>query len=145
MKSTILNIKKRVLVVEIPRLYGYNCYGDKMVIHNELNKPVHSIDGKWDLICGGPELSEEILENIIPKEMYSHLKDKEAVWFYAYFISAIEAKDFTWNGINPVSLEREKVYRQMGNDFTANGILKCWNEFEAKNFHSDRVLIFEIV
>jgi hypothetical protein len=164
-KTLQLDLQKRILIVELPEgtirteIMNNVANTETILLHFYDERgcfkslPI-SEPGILKEICKGSEFTEEIAMNLVPEKPIC-----EGSKYYGYpiytrdnstvnkaktsFISAIEAKGFSWNAENPISLEREKVYRQIGNHFTADGILKCWNEFESKNFHPDIVIIFE--
>ena len=143
MKSTILNIKKRVLVVEFEIGQTMGDALDKINLKLDL-----------DIICKGSELTEEILKNIIePKrissssgEIFPDFKNKG--WLYGKpnrmrsFISAIEANDFYWK-INPFEPKKEKVTMDALYKFQAD--FDEWQEAESKTFNPDITLLFEIL
>lgn len=47
-----------------------------------------------------------------------------------------------WFTSNPVSLDREKMYRDLGDTFTADGILKSWQQAESRTLHNP--VIFKV-
>lgn len=134
MKSTILKLKERVVVVE----------GDVFEI------PEYTqmwLEDKIKLICKGSELSEEIAKGLSERTGERH-PSYQGDWYIDYsdddkmcdsaldsFISAIEANGFTWNSENPY---KQKPY-EGADDY------EVWKEFESKNFHPEQCLIFKIV
>lgn len=158
MKSTILNIKKRVLVVEMPRISNYQVSEHYLRVQLE-NGDSELIYGKYDIICGGSDLSEDkLIElDIIETKPYGSPpffctldytrkgKNKDGFnpgncapngrQFTDSFISAIESNGFTWNSENPYT---QKPY-EGADDY------EVWKEFESKNFHPEQVILFEIL
>lgn len=153
MKSTILNIKKRVLVMEIPE--------NQEVLYKE--DVIYSIDekqlqysylplGNFKLICKGSELSEEIAKGLIRnKESFSSISDYVDDVIYTYkekFISAIEASGYYWN--NPIDKPHNTGLLHTyptGNplmDESFKGAIE-WQEAESKTFHPEQVILFEIL
>lgn len=148
MKSTILNLNKRVLVVDMPRICDYEVFKHGIYFQFE-NGDRDFIDGEFDLICKGCELTEEIAGEIILFNENTGLYDGYYSPLVA-FTSAIEAKDFWWKN-NP--FEKPDF---MDGSYDNNGFgdvdkrqykkdLKEWQEAESKTFNPDRTLIFEIL
>ncbi|TDX83974.1 hypothetical protein [Epilithonimonas xixisoli] len=158
MKSTILNINKRVLVVETPRIYDYYIYEDALYIFGNDTKENFRMSGKFDLICKGSELSEEIAKGLVVGgycssngqflyKYYNALYDDEDSCTSALdsFISAIEASNYYWEK-NPI--EKPAKNDLNGSFFTMQTNFhqeKAFDEAESKTFHPDRTLIFEIL
>ena len=148
MKSTILNIKKRVVVVEIPEGSEITVIGnDKEVyyaIKNDGRENYTKIaDGKeWRLIGNYSEdILKAFLHQSIHTGLFAHYVKDIPVNTYCYksaldsFISAIESNGFTWNSENPYT---QKPY-EGADDYDV------WKEFEAKNFHPEQCLLFEML
>lgn len=145
MKSTILNLKERVLVME----------GDVFEI------PEYTqmwLEYKIKMICKGSELTEEILKNIIePKrisssegEIFPDFKNKG--WLYGKpnrmrsFISAIEANQMFWKNHNvPVPYSTSKGFDEWDeNGKIYEDVLK-YQDAKKRTFHPDITLLFEIL
>lgn len=143
MKQLELNIKKRLLIVETDSIEEAE---NEILIHKKFP------EDKCKLICKGSELTEEVAGEIVIKipgcKMSYYIHDNEASNITSKalesFISSIEAQGYYW-GENPVSLDREKVYRDMGDEFKADGILRAWRQAELKMFYPEKTLIFEII
>lgn len=159
MKSTILNLKKRVLVVEFPRICDYEVFKHGIYFQLE-NGDRDFIDGKFDLICGGSELSEEIAEELVEDSKYMNYDGESGYVDYKVypdgliigaldsFISAIEANGFTWG--NPIQNpdKDQSKYRDRCGDFYLGKYqedYKKWQEAESKTFHPEQVILFEIL
>lgn len=142
MKQIELNLQKRLLIVEGDRIEQLSAIG---TIYAEYGK----------IICKGSELTEDVakgfvgnmIENSEIYFLYRNYKPHDKSFLdtaLESFKSAIEAQGYYW-GENPVSLDREKVYRDMGDEFKADGILRAWRQAELKMFHPEKTLIFKIV
>lgn len=153
MKSTILNLKKRVLVVEIPRLADYEFINRESkylkVGNKEINLNISTLS-KIDLICGGSELTEDIAKNYALSYSVNYefvFKDHEGDDYGCEtaldsFISAIESNGFYWK-INPFEPKNEKVTMDALYKFQAD--FDEWQEAESKTFHPEQVILFEIL
>ena len=147
--KTIKSLKKEVLVIELP-INGYwevlstetrfKCFdtGEKLILKNYtlLGKPDEiKEDDVIDLVEQSlhTNLFAHYVSGINPPNIYQYKTALES------FNSAIE-KEIYWN--NPVSLERADLYRKAGNEFSYNGIMKCWNEAQLNTFEKSRTLIF---
>ena len=111
MKTLELELKKKVLIVEIPRLADYEFINREckyLKVGNEEIKLNASTLDKFEFICKGSELTEEIASELVEKHymcfvcggdgketctnpciLYFNLS-KES------FISAVESEDFHW-------------------------------------------------
>lgn len=135
MKQLEIKTNKRLLIVE----------------PNNESEYEDIINGDFRFICKGPDLTEDIAYEIVDGFDLSYFVDYNHHNPRAYkltalesLISAIQSKNYHW-GENPVSLEREKTYRNMGDTFKADGILKAWRESESRTFNPSQCIIFEIV
>lgn len=159
MKSTILNIKKRVLVVEIPSEIIYSTPKEQLteIVKEKLNLKDIALLGL------GSELSEEIAKGLVEyDELFkSYIFYKDTVptqnkTALDSFISAIEALGFHWKD-NP---EGEKPNKEdyifedhpelAGNPKEYNEMAYLvdigeWQESESKTFHPEQVILFEIL
>lgn len=145
MKQIELNLKKRLLIVE---------YADKR--EAELDLLTHKALPESDktVICLGTELTEEIVKELVHQSihtgLFAHYVKDIHVNTYCYksslesFSSGIKKEGYNI-GENPVSLEREKHYRNFGNTFVADGILRSWQEADRRTFNPEKTLIFEIL
>lgn len=137
----ITTLKKELLIIEaknesIAWAMIFNEWGSKEVL-------------KWTLLGKADEIKEEdvseFVEQSIFTSLYGHYVKDIPVNTYCYrnalesFNSALESEIY-W--INPVSLERADHYRKAGNEFSYNGIMKCWNKAQEKTFDKKRTLIF---
>ena len=110
MKTLELKLKKDVLIVEIPRLADYEFINKEckyLKVGNEEIKLNASTLDKFEFLCKGSELTEEIASELVEtvdlfsadgkfyKIAFENYKQKKYVKFYAKesFISAVESKD----------------------------------------------------
>ncbi|QWT88130.1 hypothetical protein KBP46_10010 [Chryseobacterium sp. PCH239] len=153
MKQLEIKTNKRLLIVE---------FDDMDHLENVLSCDKQGIrvctdnDEPTKFICKGSDLTEDIANGFThsmnfgtdenPDIGYHHsIKDNYCCGSaLESFISAIQSKNYHW-GENPVSLEREKIYRNMGDTFKADGILKAWRESESRTFNPSKCIIFEII
>lgn len=162
MKQLEITTNKRLLIVEFPEIpETYKQNGEflffKFKKENEYNDGAIRIGfEKIKEICKGSDLTEEIAKGLVHSMNFAteenpdigyHDSIKDNYWGESAlqsFISCIKASGYHW-GENPVSLEREKVYREMGDTFKADGILRVWQESESRTFTPEKCIIFEIV
>ena len=108
MKTLELKLKKKVLIVEIPRLADYEFINREckyLKIGNEEIKLNASTLDKFEVICKGSEITEEIASELVEKGKNSygelnyenHYDEIGSFMGYDYalqsFISAVESKD----------------------------------------------------
>ena len=155
MKTLELKLKKDVLIVDIPRLADYEFINKEckyLKVGNEEIKLNASTLDKFEFLCKGSELTEEIASELVD-ESYSKLE--ESIMYRDYmakyddevlyealdsFKSAIESKGFFWME-NPISLERVRIYESVGDTFKSNGIKKIWKEAEEKTFKNPLIFV----
>ena len=155
MKTLELKLKKDVLIVEIPRLADYEFINKEckyLKVGNEEIKLNASTLDKFEFLCKGSELTEEIASELVEEHYMSGVRSYEIYNDYRYndarwldnaldsFISAIESKDFYWIE-NPISLERVRIYESVGDTFKSNGIKKIWQEAEEKTFRNPLIFV----
>lgn len=157
-KTLQLDLQKRILIVELPRLADYEFINRKSkylkVGNEEINLNISTLS-KIEIVCRGDELNEEIAKEYAFSYRVNYelvFKDHEGDDYGCEtaldsFISAIESKGFTW-GENPMG--GKPLYATGQGDkrlleMVTEGYLKSWEEAESKTFHPDRVLIFEIL
>ena len=149
MKTLELKLKKKVLIVEIPRLADYEFINREckyLKIGNEEIKLNASTLDKFEFLCKGSELTEEIASELVEME-YSVLYKKS--FFIDYdrpslllksakesFISAVESKGFYW-------LENPIEIIERGEDTEHNRVLNQneWQEAEAKTFKNPLIFV----
>ena len=146
MKTLELKLKKDVLIVEIPRLADYEFINKEckyLKVGNEEIKLNASTLDKFEFLCKGSELTEEIASELVEME-YSVLYKKS--FFIDYdrpslllkfakesFISAVESKEKFWLE-NPI--EKPKYYDKI---LTKNCLI--WQEAEEKTFKNPLIFV----
>ena len=98
-----LKLKKDVLIVEIPRLADYEFINREckyLKIGNEEIKLNASTLDKFEFLCKGSELTEEIARELVENKT-KHKFENKVLTFYncknlESFISAVESKEKFW-------------------------------------------------
>ena len=159
MKTLELKLKKKVLIVEIPRLADYEFINREckyLKIGNEEIKLNASTLDKFEFLCKGSDLTEEIASELIEKFELDF--NKEFCVFKDYindcnrfsksipsFISAVESKEKFWleNPIEkPINYDlwyKYGDYTQYGKKLTKE-CLK-WQEAEEKTFKNPLIFV----
>ena len=110
MKTIELKLKKDVLIVDIPRLADYEFINKEckyLKVGNEEIKLNASTLDKFEFLCKGSELTEEMASELVEKMRFSFSKAFLDYRPYIYspnhfksaiksFISAVESKGFYW-------------------------------------------------
>ena len=149
MKTLELKLKKDVLIVEIPRLADYEFINKEckyLKVGNEEIKLNASTLDKFEFLCKGSELTEEIASELVEME-YSGLYKN---FFYIdydrpslllkfakeSFISAVESKEKFW-------LENPIEIIERGEDTEHNRVLNQneWQEAEEKTFKNPLIFV----
>ena len=149
MKKLELKLKKDVLIVEIPRLADYEFINKEckyLKVGNEEIKLNASTLDKFEFLCKGSELTEEIASELVEME-YSGLYKKSFYIDYdrpslllkfakESFISAVESKEKFW-------LENPIKIIERGEDTEHNRVLNQnkWQEAEAKTFKNPLIFV----
>ena len=151
MKALKLDLKKKLLIVDIPRLADYELINKEskyLKIGNEEIKLNISTLDKLEFLCKGSELTEEIASEFV-KTTWIHDKkilckyknynsEGDGSYFSAVksFKSAIESKGFYW-------LENPIEIIERGEDTEHNRVLNQneWQEAEAKTFKNPLIFV----
>ena len=149
MKVLELELKKDVLIVEIPRLADYEFINKEckyLKVGNEEIKLNASTLDKFAFLCKGSDLTEEIASELVEME-YSGLYKKSFYIDYdrpslllkfakESFISAVESKGFYW-------LENPIKIIERGEDTEHNRVLNQnkWQEAEEKTFKNPLIFV----
>ena len=149
MKILELKLKKDVLIVEIPRLADYEFINKEckyLKVGNEEIKLNASTLDKFEFLCKGSELTEEIASELVEME-YSCLYKKNFYIDYdrpslllkfakESFISAVESKEKFW-------LENPIKIIERGEDTEHNRVLNQnkWQEAEEKTFKNPLIFV----
>ena len=151
MKTLELDLKKKVLIVEIPRLADYEFINREckyLKVGNEEIKLNASTLDKFEFLCKGSELTEEIASELV-KTTWIHDKkilckyknynsEGDGSYFSAVksFKSAIESKGFYWME-NPIEII------ERGEDTEHNRVINQnkWQEAEEKTFKNPLIFV----
>ena len=159
MKQLELELKKRLLIVEVPE---EKLFSEEKQIKAVINsqKYVNELLGEvidLTFICKGSELTEEIAEELVKNGISDYLvewaydyKNEEQLNLYTFsclesFISAIVAQGYYW-GENPI--EKPPKNDLNGSFFTMQTNFhqeKAYDEAGSKTFNPEKTLIFEIL
>ena len=152
MKTLELDLKKKVLIVEIPRLADYEFINKEckyLKVGNEEIKLNASTLDKFEFLCKGYDLIEEIASELVELTiMYLTYGDNKHKYrsYVNYnlgfdnalesFISAVESKEKFW-------LENPIKIIERGEDTEHNRVLNQnkWQEAEAKTFKNPLIFI----
>lgn len=150
MKTLELKLKKDVLIVEITRLADYEFINREckyLKIGNEEIKLNASTLDKFEFLCKGSELTEEIASELVDNFKLDF--NKEICVFKDYindcnrfsksipsFISAVESKEKFW-------LENPIKIIERGEDTEHNRVLNQnkWQEAEEKTFKNPLIFV----
>ena len=152
MKTLELDLKKKVLIVEIPRLADYEFINKEckyLKVGNEEIKLNASTLDKFEFLCKGSELTEEIASELVEltimhltygcnKHKYRSYVNYNLGFDNALesFISAVESKKFHW-------LENPIEIIERGEDTEHNRVLNQnkWQEAEEKTFKNPLIFV----
>ena len=152
MKTLELDLKKKVLIVEIPRLADYEFINKEckyLKVGNEEIKLNASTLDKFEFLCKGSELTEEIASELVEltimhltygcnKHKYRSYVNYNLGFDNALesFISAVESKEKFW-------LENPIKIIERGEDTEHNRVLNQneWQEAEAKTFKNPLIFV----
>ena len=151
MKTLELKLKKDVLIVEIPRLADYEFINRECkylkVGKEEIKLNASTLD-KFEVLCKGSELTEEIASELVEEHYMNGIRSYEIYKDYRYndsrwlddakesFISAVESKGFFW-------LENPIEIIERGEDTEHNRVLNQneWQEAEEKTFRNPLIFV----
>ena len=154
MKTLELKLKKDVLIVEIPRLADYEFINREckyLKVGNEEIKLNASTLDKFEFLCKGSELTEEIASELVEEhymngirsyEIYNDYKYNDSRWLddaKESFISAVESKGFYW-----LEKECDNQFCENGKvDLGYNTFLNCQvcEEAEEKTFRNPLIFV----
>ena len=152
MKTLELKLKKYVLIVEIPRLADYEFINKEckyLKVGNEEIKLNASTLDKFEFLCKGSELTEEIASELVEltimhltygcnKHKYRSYVNYNLGFDNALesFISAVESKEKFW-------LENPIEIIERGEDTEHNRVLNQnkWQEAEEKTFKNPLIFV----
>ena len=154
MKTLELKLKKDVLIVEIPRLADYEFINREckyLKVGNEEIKLNASTLDKFEFLCKGSDLTEEIASELVEEHYMSGVRSYEIYNDYRYndarwldnalesFISAVESKGFYWLE-NPIDEPNKYVQRCMSFENLSNQF-KLFDEKEEKTFRNPLIFV----
>ena len=156
MKTLELDLKKKVLIVEIPRLADYEFINKEckyLKVGNEEIKLNASTLDKFEFICKGSELTEEIASELAEEHYMNGIRSYEIYNDYRYndsrwldnaiesFISAVESKEKFWLE-NPIEkpINRDEYYKSEKVD-SFEILLQQWQEAEEKTFRNPLIFV----
>lgn len=139
-----LKLKKDVLIVEIPRLSDYEFINKEckyLKIGNEGIKLNASTLDKFEFLCKGSELTEEIASELVEEHYMSGIRSYEIYNALESFISAVERKEKFWLE-NPIEkpINRDEFYKSEKVD-SFEILLKEWQEAEEKTFKNPLIFV----
>ena len=154
MKTLELKLKKDVLIVEIPRLADYEFINREckyLKVGNEEIKLNASTLDKFEFLCKGSELTEEIASDLVEEHYMNGIRSYEIYNDYKYndsrwlddakdsFISAVENKGFYWLK-NPIDEPNKYVQKCMSFENLSNQF-KLFDEKEEKTFKNPLIFV----
>ena len=152
MKTLELKLKKDVLIVEIPRLADYEFINREckyLRVGNEEIKLNASTLDKFEFLCKGSELTEEIASELVELTIMNLTYGDNKHKYRSYvnynlgfnnakesFISAVESKEKFW-------LENPIEIIERGEDTEHNRVLNQneWQEAEEKTFKNPLIFV----
>jgi hypothetical protein len=154
MKTLELKLKKDVLIVEIPRLADYEFINREckyLIVGKEEIKLNASTLDKFEVLCKGSELTEEIASELVEEHYMNGIRSYEIYKDYRYndsrwldnaidsFISAVESKGFYWLR-NPIDKPNKYLQRCMSFENLSNQF-KLFDEKEEKTFRNPVIFV----
>ena len=156
MKTLELKLKKDVLIVEIPRLADYEFINREckyLKVGNEEIKLNASTLDKFEFLCKGSELTEEIASELVDYWqnmandgfIFENYKDNIPKKLTANdaLISAVESKGFYWlkHNIKPFSLYDPRSKTGCHDLEEEEIVKKQWQEAEEKTFKNPLIFV----
>ena len=155
MKILELKLKNYVLIVDLPRLADYEFINKEckyLKVGNEEIKLNASTLDKFEFLCKGSELTEEIASELVDywqnmandSFIFENYKDNipKKLTAKKSFISAVESKCFYWLE-NPIG-EEPRSYSEVIEGVSPDELmenLKEWQEAEAKTFKNPLIFV----
>ena len=153
MNTLELNLKKKVLIVDLP-IDAKNVYmsGNSIIYNSDKSCIVKPINDDYEFICKGSELTEEIASELVDNFKLDFNKS-----FYVFkdytmdcnkfsksipsFISAVESKEKFWLE-NPIEkpINRDEFYKSEKVD-SFEILLNEWQEAEEKTFKNPLIFV----
>ena len=158
MKTLELNLKKYVLIVDLP-IDAKNVYmsGNSIIYNTDKSCIAKPINEGYEFLCKGSDLTEEIASELVEEhylngvrsyEIYNDYRYNDARWLddaKESFISAVESKEKFWLE-NPISRPRNYELWAKYGDYTQYGkklTEEClkWQEAEEKTFRNPLIFV----
>ena len=146
MKTLELKLKKDVLIVEIPRLADYEFINREckyLKVGNEEIKLNASTLDKFEFLCKGSELTEEIASELMIQDENYEFKDikfKEYTYEFSKeaFMASVEISGFYWleNHIKRIELKEWN-----GTDYTFGKYMIEFNKAAEKTFKNPLIFV----
>ena len=158
MKILELQLKKDVLIVEIPRLADYEFINRECkylkVGKEEIKLNASTLD-KFEVLCKGSELTEEIASELVEEHYMNGIRSYEIYNDYRYndsrwldnaidsLISAVESKGFYWlkHNVKSFSLYDPRSKTGCHDLEEEDTITKQWQEAEEKTFRNPLIFV----
>lgn len=156
MKTLELKLKKDVIIVDLP-IDAKNIYlsGNSVVFNTNKSCIIKSLNGNYEFLCKGSELTESVLINFIDikrissseGEIFPDFKNKGWLFGkpnrYSSFISAVESKGFYWLKHNVMNFSLYDSRSKTGcHDLEEEDIItKQWKEAEEKTFKNPLIFV----
>ena len=156
MKTLELKLKKYVLIVEIPRLADYEFINKEckyIKVGNEEIKLNASTLDKFEFICKGSELTEEIASELVDYWqnmandgfVFENYKDNipKKLTAIKSFISAVESKGFYWleNPYDKLINVNPDISSSMVRMVNRINYKEQWQEAEEKTFKNPLIFV----
>lgn len=148
MKTLELKLKKDVLIVEIPRLEDYefiNKESKYLKVGNEEIKLNASTLDKFEFLCKGSELTEEIASELVDEIGDTLTKENVIENFNSIstFIHLIKSKGFYWlkHNVRAFSLYDHRSKTGCHDLEEEDIITKQWQEAEEKTFRNPLIFV----
>ena len=158
MKTLELKLKKDVLIVEIPRLADYEFINREckyLKVGNEEIKLNASTLDKFEFLCKGSELTEEMASELVEEHYMSGVRSYEIYNDYRYndarwldnaqeaIISAVESKGFHWleNPYDKLINVNPDIPSSMVRMVNRINYKEQWQEAEEKTFKNPLIFV----
>ena len=153
MKTLELDLKKKVLIVDLP-IDAKNVYmsGNSIIYNTDKSCIVKPINIAYVFLCKGSELTEEIASELVDEGSYfktfknyitnDNHKRNQLKFAKESFISAVESKGFNWleNPLGEDYRKIDKIFDLAGKEIIGSRLSK-WQEAEEKNFKNPLIFV----
>lgn len=139
MKTLELDLKKKVLIIDLP-IDAKNIYmsGNSVIFNINKSCITNPLNGNYEFLCNGSDLTEEITSELVEKDENGDFKDiKFKDYTYEFskeaFIANVEISGFYWLE-NPV-----KIHTLASEN--ADEYRKKWQKVEEKTFKNPLIFV----